>query len=85
MEENFLQFKKGDICEIVDIEKGDHYFDRKQHLIGRAVRIICQVPQMSIHDNGLFSGWVEALEDIPGLKLKEKGFLSLTHAVLKKF
>jgi len=77
-------FNKGDLCEIVDLQHKDHYFDRKKYLIGKRVNVIASVSQMFSEENCLFNGWVEVLEDIPELKIKKHGFLSLTHAILKK-
>ena len=79
-----IQLKNGDVCRIVDVHKKDHYFEKKEFLIGKKVRIICSISQMLSKDDGLFNGWVEITDGAPQIKIGKEGFANFTHAILEK-
>jgi len=77
-------FEKNDVCEILDVLRKDHHFDRKDHLIGKKVRIICMVSIPPLDEESLFNGWVEFPDGVPQIKIEKGEFVSFTHVKLKK-
>ena len=78
-----MLFDSGDVCEIVAILKKDHYFDKRNFLVGKKIRIICNVASAIRQEDYIFNGWAEFLEPVPEIKTEKGGFISFTGAELK--
>ena len=78
-----MLFESGDVCEIVAIREKDRYFGKKQFLIGKKIRILCNVASRYQQDENIFNGWADFLEPVPEIKIEKGSFASFTGAELK--